>query len=66
MKYQGVWLLCDNDYLKWSCTVPPYKKTNSFKHILFSKWVKSMQKDIKCAFVLHIEILNEVSEGKGM
>ena len=24
--YKGVWFMVDNDYLAWSCTVPPIKE----------------------------------------
>ena len=50
IQYQGVWLICDNGYLNWSTTVPPFKETNSFGHLIFSKWIESMRKDIECAF----------------
>ena len=50
VKYRGVWLISDNSYLNWSNTIPPFKETNSFGHLLFSEWVESMQKDIECAF----------------
>ena len=50
VKYRGVWLISDNGYLNWSTTIPPFKETNSFGHLLFSEWVESMQKDIECAF----------------
>ena len=50
VKYKGVWLLSDNGYFTWSTTIPPFKETNIFSHILFSEWVESMRKDIECAF----------------
>ena len=50
VQYQDVWLLFENGYLNWSCIVPPYKETNSYKHLLFSEWAKSTQKDIECTF----------------
>ena len=50
VKYRGVWLISDNGYLNWSTTIPPFKETNSFGHLLFSEWVESMRKDIECAF----------------
>ena len=50
VQYQGAWLICDNGYLNWSTTIPPFKQTDSFGHLLFSEWIESMQKDIECAF----------------
>jgi DDE superfamily endonuclease len=49
-KYKGVWLIVDNGYLSWSCTVPPFKQTNSRGEIRFSQWLESMRKDVECTF----------------
>ena len=48
--YKGVWTICDNGYLNWSTTIPPFKEATSFSHLIFSEWVESMRKDIECAF----------------
>ena len=45
-----MWLSSDNGYLNWSTTVPPFKETDSFVHLMFSEWVEIMRKDIECAF----------------
>ena len=41
VKHQDVWLICNNGYLKWSTTIPPFKEI-FFGHLLFSEWVESM------------------------
>ena len=48
--YSGVYLLVDNGYLDWSCTVPPMTMTNKISEIRWSKWVESMRKDVECTF----------------
>ena len=48
--YNGVYLLVDNGYLDWSCTVPPMTMTNQISEIRWSKWVESMRKDVECTF----------------
>ena len=38
------WWLCD-------CRpVPPFKVTNQIRELRWSKWVKSMRKDVECTF----------------
>ncbi len=32
-KYKGVYLIVDNGYLDWSCTVPPFCMTNDIDEI---------------------------------
>ncbi len=39
--YSGVYVLVDNGYLDWSCTVPPMTMTNQISEIRWSKWVES-------------------------
>ena len=46
--YSGVYVLCNNGYLDWSCTVPPYTMTRQQDEICWSKWMKSMRKDVEC------------------
>ncbi len=48
--HKGVYVICDNGYLEWSCTVPPMTSTNLIPEIRWSKWVESMRKDVECTF----------------
>lgn len=50
VKYRGAWLLVDNGYLNWSCTVPPFKMTLNQWEAKWSKWLESMRKDVECCF----------------
>jgi len=49
-QYKGAWLLVDNGYLEWSCTIPPMKTTISHDEIRFSEWLESLRKDVECTF----------------
>ena len=49
-KYKGVYVVVDNGYLDWSCTVPPFFVTNNIGKIRWSRWVESMRKDVECTF----------------
>jgi hypothetical protein len=49
-KYRGAWLIVDNGYLAWSCTIPPIKSTSSEGEIRFSQWLESVRKDVECTF----------------
>lgn len=50
-RYQGSWLLVDdNSYLAWPTTVPPIKTTSSRVEIRFLSWIESMRKDVECTF----------------
>lgn len=49
-RYRGAWLLVDNGYLPWSCTIPPIKTTDSVAELRFSQWVESLRKDVECTF----------------
>jgi hypothetical protein len=49
-EFSGVYIIVDNGYLDWSCTVPPITMTNVISKIRWSKWVELMQKDVKCTF----------------
>jgi hypothetical protein len=42
-RYQGVWQLVDNGYLKWSTTIPPFKSTVNQREIRWSQWLESMR-----------------------
>jgi hypothetical protein len=50
IKYKGVWVIVDNGYLKWSVTIPPFKKTSDQREIRWSHWMESIRKDVECAF----------------
>lgn len=50
VKYRGAWLLIDDGYLSWSCTVPPMKTTVSYSELRFSRWLESLRKDVECTF----------------
>ncbi len=49
VKYKGGYVIVNNGYLCWSCTVPPYK-VMKMNELRWSKWVESMRKNIKCTF----------------
>lgn len=48
--YTGVYIICDNGYLDWSCTVLPFMITREQDKIRWSKWLESMRRDIECTF----------------
>lgn len=48
--YRGAYVITDNGYLKWPCTMPPYKETPFINSLRWSKWVESMRKDVECCF----------------
>ena len=48
--YNGVYVIVDNGYLAWSCTVPPFSVTNKIGKTRWSRWVESMRKDVECTF----------------
>ena len=50
LHFKGAYLICDNGYLNWSCTVPPFGVTNNINEIYWSKWLESMRKYMKCTF----------------
>jgi hypothetical protein len=50
LRYTGSYLIVDNGYLDWSCTVPHFQVSNSVDKIWWSKWLKFMQKDVECTF----------------
>lgn len=49
-EYLGVWLLVDNGYLAWSCTIPPLKNAVSVSEMKWSKMLESARKDVECTF----------------
>ena len=44
------YVIVDNGYLDWSCTVPPFGVSNDIDEIGWSKWLESMRKDVECTF----------------
>jgi hypothetical protein len=50
VKYKGVYVIVDNGYLQWLCTVPPFTVTSDMDEIRWSKWLESMRKDVECTF----------------
>ena len=50
VRYNGVYVVVDNGYLAWSCTVPPISVTNKIDETRWSRWVESMRKDVECTF----------------
>ena len=46
VKYKGAWIIVDNGYHNWSCTVPPIPNSSSRIEIRWSEWVESMRKDV--------------------
>ena len=50
LRFRGAYLIVDNGYLNWSCTVPPFRVTNNIDKIRWSKWLESMHKDVECSF----------------
>ena len=49
-RYRGVYVICDNGYLDWSCTVPPFTMTSMQDEIRWLKWLESMRKDVEWTF----------------
>ncbi len=41
--YNGGYIIVDNGYLAWSCTVPPLPVTNKIDETRWSRWVESMR-----------------------
>jgi hypothetical protein len=50
LRFSGAYVITDNGYLDWSCTVPPFGVTNNINEIRWSKWLESMWKDVECRF----------------
>ena len=50
LRFSGAYVIVDNGYLDWSCTVPPFGVTNNIDKIRWSKWLESMRKDVECTF----------------
>jgi DDE superfamily endonuclease len=49
-KYHGVYVIVDNGYLSWSCTIPPYKDPIYVDQYAWSKWLESVRKDVERTF----------------
>jgi hypothetical protein len=50
LRFSGAYLIVDNGYLDWSCTVPPFGVSNNIDKIGWSKWLESIRKDVECTF----------------
>ena len=50
VKYKGVYVIVNNGYLRWLCTMPPFTITSDMDEICWSKWLESMRKDVECTF----------------
>ena len=50
IQYTGVYVIVDNGYLPWSCTVLPLSVTNRINETQWSRWMKSVRKDVECTF----------------
>jgi hypothetical protein len=50
LRFSGVYVIVDNGYLVWSCTIPPFGVSNNIDKIRWSKWLESMRKDVECTF----------------
>ena len=49
-KYKGAWVITDNGYLNWACTIPPFKEPVFKSEHDFTKWLESIRKDVECTF----------------
>ena len=49
-QYCGVYLLVDNGYHDYSCTIPPFKDVAMADQHAWSEWVESTRKDVECVF----------------
>ena len=47
---KGAYVIVNNGYLNWSTTVPPITHSSNPFEIWFSQWLKSLRKDVECAF----------------
>ena len=50
MRFKGAYLIVDNGYLNWSCTVPLSGVNNNINEICWSKWMEYMRTDVECTF----------------
>ncbi len=50
LRFRGAYLIVDNGYLNWPCTVPPFGESNNIDKIRWSKWLESMRKYVECTF----------------
>ena len=63
VKYKGVWLLVDNRYLEWSCTMPPFKYYGDRCELRWSQWLESMRKDVERTFGITKKRFTVLSKG---
>jgi hypothetical protein len=50
LRFSGAYVIVDNGYLDWLCTIPPFGVSNNIDKIRLSKWLESMRKDVECTF----------------
>jgi len=50
LRFSGAYVIVDNGYLDWSCTIPPFGVSNNIDKIWWLKWLESMWKDVECTF----------------
>ena len=62
--YNGVYVIVDNGYLAWSCTVPPIFVTNKIDETRWSRWVESMRKDVECTFGILMGRMENYKDGR--
>jgi hypothetical protein len=48
--FKGVYVIVDNGYLAWLCTIPPFSVTNKIDETRWSRWVESMRKKMEYTF----------------
>ena len=48
----GIYLICDGGYMKDSYLIDPYNFKSSRSIIYWSKWLKSLRKDVECLFCI--------------
>ena len=49
---KGLYLICDNGYLAWPCTIAPFMRSSNVGRLedYFSCNLESVRKDIECVF----------------
>jgi hypothetical protein len=50
LQFSGAYLVVDNGYFDWSCTVLPFGVSNNIDKIWWLKWLVSIRKDVECTF----------------
>ena len=50
VRVRGVYVLSDNGYLAWACTIPPCPSCMTVWEKAYSDWVEAMRKNVECFF----------------